>query len=274
MLDLQCAWQIMVQCAGPRCHFVRTVPPSESGAYAEGHDTGMMETMRFLLGETRVDGPPRRCTTSAGAVFRTWRVAARLAVPQIFLRTPLPGELAQSSAADQAHLRSHSGPWASSVLLGCPSGCEFQMFRVMTLERLRLPLQVTDAPHTGRLKRRAMAPERTLARVCGEAGGLVRFNVKLRDMNVAVPADDDRASKFWRRTSDAARGSAGNRHHFAQRHFRQRVTTAKRCAHRRSPGRTRRPSMRIWWVETGASWSWLRWRREHDSVAKLSSSST
>ena len=123
--------------------------------------------------------------------------------------------LAQSSAADQAHLRSHSGPGASSVLLGCPSGCEFQIqaetFRVLILERLRLPLHVTDAqcecgapvdhlgrhrgacPHSGRLKRRAMAPERTLARVCREAGALVRFNVKLRDMNVAVPADDDRA---------------------------------------------------------------------------------
>ena len=49
--DLQCAWQILVQCAGPRCHhYVRTVPPSESRAYAEGHDTGMLETMRVLLG--------------------------------------------------------------------------------------------------------------------------------------------------------------------------------------------------------------------------------
>ena len=49
--DLQCAWQILAQCAGPRCHhFVRTVPPSESRSYAEGHDAGMMETMCSLLG--------------------------------------------------------------------------------------------------------------------------------------------------------------------------------------------------------------------------------
>ena len=123
--------------------------------------------------------------------------------------------LVQSSAADQAHLRSHSGPGASSVLLGCPSSCEFQIqpetFRVLALERLRIPIHVTDAlcecgapvdhlgrhrgacPHSGRLKRRAMVPERTLARVCREAGALVRFNVKLRDMNVTVPVDDDRA---------------------------------------------------------------------------------
>ena len=36
--DLQSAWQILLQCAGPRCHhYVRTLPPSESQFYAEGH---------------------------------------------------------------------------------------------------------------------------------------------------------------------------------------------------------------------------------------------
>ena len=57
--------------------------------------------------------------------------------------------IVQSSAADQAHLRSHSGPGASSVLFGCPSSREFQIqpetFRVLALERLRLPIHVTDA---------------------------------------------------------------------------------------------------------------------------------
>ena len=29
--DVQCGWQILLQCAGPRCHhFLRTVPPSQS----------------------------------------------------------------------------------------------------------------------------------------------------------------------------------------------------------------------------------------------------
>ena len=28
--DLQCAWQLLLQCAGPRCHhFLRTVPPTQ-----------------------------------------------------------------------------------------------------------------------------------------------------------------------------------------------------------------------------------------------------
>ena len=35
--DVQCGWQILVQCAGPRCHhFLRTVPPSQSRQYAVG----------------------------------------------------------------------------------------------------------------------------------------------------------------------------------------------------------------------------------------------
>ena len=38
--DLQCAWQLLVQCAGPRCyHFLRTVP----------HDRGMEQVMSTLL---------------------------------------------------------------------------------------------------------------------------------------------------------------------------------------------------------------------------------
>ena len=36
-------WQIVLQCAGPRCHhFLWTVPSSQSRFYAEGHDEGMM----------------------------------------------------------------------------------------------------------------------------------------------------------------------------------------------------------------------------------------
>ena len=49
--DLQCAWQILLQCAGPRCHyFVRTLPPSLSEAYAKAHDTAMWAAVERLLG--------------------------------------------------------------------------------------------------------------------------------------------------------------------------------------------------------------------------------
>ena len=49
--DLQCAWQILLQCAGPRCHhYLRTLPPSQSEWYARHHDEGMMLAMEQLLG--------------------------------------------------------------------------------------------------------------------------------------------------------------------------------------------------------------------------------
>ena len=52
--DLQCAWQLSVQCAGPRCHhLLRTMPPSHVVGYAAGHDEGM-RAMASLLGELKV----------------------------------------------------------------------------------------------------------------------------------------------------------------------------------------------------------------------------
>ena len=48
-------------------------------------------------------------------------------------------------------------------------------------------------PRSGRLRARAVGPERSLARVCREAGATVRCHAKLRDMNVAVSAQDERA---------------------------------------------------------------------------------
>ena len=49
--DLQAAWQILLQCAGPRCHHIlRTLPPSQSEVYARSHDEGMERVMRILVG--------------------------------------------------------------------------------------------------------------------------------------------------------------------------------------------------------------------------------
>ena len=46
-------------------------------------------------------------------------------------------------------LRSHSGPGTGEFLLGAPTGPEFrvepQLFRTLVLERLRLPLDVTES---------------------------------------------------------------------------------------------------------------------------------
>ena len=52
--DLQSAWQILLQCAGPRCHhLLRTLPPSQSTEYAQHHDDGMWQALgRLLVGLT------------------------------------------------------------------------------------------------------------------------------------------------------------------------------------------------------------------------------
>ena len=49
--DLQCAWQLLLQCAGPRAnHWLRTLPLSQSALYAKGHDEGMWEAAQNILG--------------------------------------------------------------------------------------------------------------------------------------------------------------------------------------------------------------------------------
>ena len=108
------------------------------------------------------------------------------------------------------------------------------IFRTVVLERLRLPLDVIEVtcacggfldslgrhqaacPQSGKLRTRAVGPERTLARICREAGARVRCNVKLRDMNSTTPATDEREVEVvasglpcnmeptWRSTSRSA----------------------------------------------------------------------
>ena len=49
--DLQTAWQLLVQCAGPRCnHLLRTLPPSQAQGYAAAHDEAMWNAAQELLG--------------------------------------------------------------------------------------------------------------------------------------------------------------------------------------------------------------------------------
>ena len=65
------------------------------------------------------------------------------------------------------------------------SACEFRVRGLLVSYR-------GACPRSGRLNR-AVPTERILARVCREAGAVVRSNVKLRDMNVTVPIEDERA---------------------------------------------------------------------------------
>ena len=54
MPDPECAWQILLQSAGPRAnHTIRTLPPSQSRECARAHDAGLWATLAKIL-----QGPP------------------------------------------------------------------------------------------------------------------------------------------------------------------------------------------------------------------------
>ena len=67
--DLQCAWQLLVQCAGPLCHhFMRNVPPEHSVAYAQGAD--------------RKSPPEARSRTAGHVANADWRTRFAFRMPR------------------------------------------------------------------------------------------------------------------------------------------------------------------------------------------------
>ena len=122
--------------------------------------------------------------------------------------------LNQSCAADQAHLRSHSGPGASDVLCDAlrsqsfelsqgssepsswrESDCPCRSLRFVANVGFHWTTEVATEPRAvGRADSRlGLLLQSTLASVCREAGATVRYNAKLRDMDLAVSANDHRA---------------------------------------------------------------------------------
>ena len=115
---------------------------------------------------------------------------------------------------ERALVRSHGGLLAGMSLAAVPSNphtrTEPQLFRVLLLGRLRLPLPLSSrACQCGRLLdvfghhrascalagvlgRRGFATESIIARVCREAGGRVSTNVLVRDLNLPGPVKDAR----------------------------------------------------------------------------------
>ena len=115
----------------------------------------------------------------------------------------------------RALLRSQSGPGASHLLTAAPTSddCSLtpEIFQAALRRRLRWPLPLATSHcdgcsceidpwgdhlsacmRSGRPKLRSLRPEATVAQICREAGGRVKTNVMLRDMNIAVPAADER----------------------------------------------------------------------------------
>ena len=91
-------------------------------------------------GSPRFRGQTYLGTVEARRWQHGWQYHASSSSEHHFRETVI---FATSCAADQ-----HSGPGAGDAMLGCPTGFEFQLqpelFRTLVLERLRLPLNITD----------------------------------------------------------------------------------------------------------------------------------
>ncbi len=110
------------------------------------------------------------------------------------------------SRPQRAMLRSQTGPLCGAALAAVPTAPEYtiapELFRVILLRRLRLPLPLSGrrcacrrfldpqgdhraaCPTVGILGQRAAPQERMAARVCREAGARVQTNVLVRDLNL------------------------------------------------------------------------------------------
>ncbi len=129
-----------------------------------------------------------------------------------FERTALLNHLDRPS---RALLRSQSGPGASLSTLTAPicRECTLQpeQFQGVLRRRLQWPLpllpsvcegcgapvdklghHLTACMPSGRVRARAGSVETTVAQICREAGGRVRTNVLLKDLNASVAASDER----------------------------------------------------------------------------------
>ena len=90
--------------------------------------------------------PPQTCARDPGEWPHGWQYWASSVLDS---RNRKVSFLSGRSAACQAHLRSHSGCNAGLAMAHAPTAREFtippHLFRVLLLERLRLPLLLTEA---------------------------------------------------------------------------------------------------------------------------------
>ena len=221
--------------------------------------------------------PPESASQEPGEWQHGWQYWASSASDKHFRKITM---LSGQTAANRAHLRSHSGRNAGVAFAHAPTAPEYvippHLFRVLLLERLRLPLTITEATcggcgapldprgihraactRSGRVRKRVAPVERMLARVFREAGARVRFNALLRDMNVGVAASDARRIEVLAQdlpcfggsqlavdvTLRSALGCSGEPQQGAA------DIDGQSCS--RHVG-TRRPLTRNWWRPTGA----------------------
>ena len=145
-----------------------------------------------------------------GGVRQGWQHEAASRVELVFRDTVLMPRL---TSHEQTMMRSQSGPLAGTPLSCVPTSpllqFEPQLFRVLHLRRLRLPLPFTSrvcrcgrqidpfghhcpaCSRAGVLGRRGCAVESAAARICREAGARVTTNVMMRDLDLFLPRGAD-----------------------------------------------------------------------------------
>ena len=151
--------------------------------------------------------PPREAEDlEPGAQRRGWQHEASSRVERWHRNVVLFFQLTE---ADKALTRSQSGTGAGVALTTTPSNLhtriELQLFRVLLLRRLRLPLpfsrrfcrcgRLLDSlghhraacSRVGVLGKRCFALESAAAKICREAGGRVATDLFVRDLDVNVP---------------------------------------------------------------------------------------
>ena len=151
--------------------------------------------------------PPREAEDlEPGAQRRGWQHEASSRVERRHRSVILFPQLTE---ADKALTRSQSGTGAGVALTTTPSNLltriEPQLFRVLLLRRLRLPLPLSRrfcrcgrlldslghhraaCSRVGVLGRRGFALESAVAKICREASGKVATNLFVRDLDVNVP---------------------------------------------------------------------------------------
>ena len=140
-----------------------------------------------------------------------WQFLAAKVVEQRFRSTVV---WPRCTPTQQALLRSQSGPKSGRPFSAVPSSSSArfpaQLFRVLLLRRLRLPLPIASRTcrcgrlldvlghhraafaRAGVLGGRGFSVESAAARVCREAGARVSTNVFVRDLDLAVVGQDGR----------------------------------------------------------------------------------
>jgi hypothetical protein len=190
---------------------VRPLPPAVIEATQATHALRAHGFQPPAWDTLTLPGPPQPLPRDAGDYHRGWQRLASTAQD----RNELAALLSDLDPSSRALLHSQAGPYASRTLTVYPTNPEYTLspehFRVCLLRRLRLPLPFTNhrcscggaldplGDHraayatSGFLRVRSIPLERAVARICREAGGRVRTNVLLRDMNLPCPPPDARA---------------------------------------------------------------------------------